>query len=112
MWYIFQISVAGGVAYAWTTLPGNSPKDFGHGLFLGAVVAWFATMLLSGIFDAINSRRIQRLQSSLLRGINRRSEKQTQYKVVVGRTVGPRPPKLVSQVGLRRSIGDRRSRST
>jgi len=51
MWYVIQIGVAIYLAYAWTTLPGNTPADFGRGLFLGGLVAWSVTALITVIRD-------------------------------------------------------------
>lgn len=109
MWYAIQIVVAGSVAYAWTTLPENSPKDFGHGLFLGGIVAWFVTATICATRDLFNRRKAN--DQSLLRGVDSRAHKQPQKKVGFSRRMRSRPPKLVSKVGLRRSVGYRRPRN-
>jgi len=51
MWYVLQAGIAIGIAYFWCTLPGNSPSEFGHGLFLGGIIAWYATALVTAIYD-------------------------------------------------------------
>lgn len=56
MWYIFQLTIIVYVGYKWTTLPNNSPENLGHGLFIGFILAWYATLLVSGLITRI--RRI------------------------------------------------------
>jgi hypothetical protein len=51
MWYLLQILIAGYIGYFWTTMPGHTPNEFGHGLFLGGLIAWFVTLLLGSILD-------------------------------------------------------------
>ena len=51
MWYILQAGIAIGVAYFWCTMPGNSFSEFGHGLFLGGILAWYITALISAFRD-------------------------------------------------------------
>lgn len=68
MWYALQILIAAPVAYLWTTLPDNSPADLGHGLFLGGILAWCATLLLSAIVNTYRNRPSKQTQ---LTGINR-----------------------------------------
>lgn len=51
MWYILQAGIAIGVAYFWCTMSGHSPNEFGHGLFLGGILAWYATALISAFRD-------------------------------------------------------------
>ncbi len=94
MWYAIQAAIALYIAYIWTTLPGNEPKDFGHGLFLGGVIAWFVTLTLCAVIDAINTRRQRRLQSSL-RVVDRRAQEKPKDKIAVSRRAGTRPPKLI-----------------
>ncbi len=52
MWYLLQTLIAGYVAYTWCTLPGNGPENFGHGLFLGALIAWVVTAVIATFYDA------------------------------------------------------------
>lgn len=47
MWYALQIGIIISVAYFWCTLQGNSPNDFGHGCFLGIILAWLITVLVT-----------------------------------------------------------------
>jgi hypothetical protein len=64
MWYALQTGLAIYVAYFWCTeVPGNSPDNFGHGLFLGGIVAWFCTLILTGLLDIC--KRIGRAARSL-----------------------------------------------
>jgi hypothetical protein len=53
MWYVFQAVTAFTLAFVWTTAPGNGPEDFGRGLFLGGLFAWWLTWVLTLLFDAI-----------------------------------------------------------
>lgn len=57
MWYIVQAGIAIGIAYFWCTMPGNSPDEFGHGLFLGGIIAWYATALVTALYDYSSSKR-------------------------------------------------------
>lgn len=65
MWYVLQIGVALYVAYFWTTMPGHTPSEFGHGLFLGVLVAWYATMVIGGLIDVIRRRVLKPAKPSL-----------------------------------------------
>lgn len=51
MWYVLQAGIAIGVAYFWCTMPGHSPNEFGHGLFLGGILAWAVTVFITGLLD-------------------------------------------------------------
>ncbi len=51
MWYIVQAGIAVGVAYFWCTMSKHSPSEFGHGLFLGGILAWYATALINAFRD-------------------------------------------------------------
>src|SRR5271154_6211406 len=85
MWYIFQISIAGYVAYFWCTMPGNSPANFGHGLFLGAILAWYATMLLSSVINRIRGGRLTQ-STRLIRPelLDRRSHEKSDKSILTG----------------------------
>lgn len=70
MWYVLQAGTAIGIAYFWCTMPGNSPAEFGHGLFLGGIIAWYATALITAFLEPNRPRRTTRVtavegQSSL-----------------------------------------------
>ena len=65
MWYVIQIVIAGYAAYSWTTVPGNSPADLGKGLFLGGLMAWWVTAVISALRDA-HRDRIRRKQAKLV----------------------------------------------
>lgn len=51
MWYVLQAGIVIGVAYFWCTMSGHSPNEFGHGLFLGSILAWYTTALISAFRD-------------------------------------------------------------
>lgn len=66
MWYTLQIAIALGIAFFWATMPGHTPQDFGHGLFLGAILAWYGTLLITGVIEALNKRSRQTRASKAL----------------------------------------------
>lgn len=51
MWYVLQTIIAVSLAYVWCGMPEHSPKDFGHGLFLGILVSWYITAICSALLD-------------------------------------------------------------
>jgi hypothetical protein len=51
VWYVLQFAIASYIGYQWATLPGNTPDNLGHGLGLGAVVAWFVTAGIVSGYD-------------------------------------------------------------
>jgi hypothetical protein len=51
MWYALQITIACSIAYYWTIMEGHSPANFGHGLFLGGLIAWYTTVVFFGLRD-------------------------------------------------------------
>jgi hypothetical protein len=61
-------------------MPGNSPCEFGHGLFLGGILAWYATALVTAFRD-LKKRAIaeDQLPAEFLAPIKRRN------KVAIGR---------------------------
>ena len=93
-WYTLQITIAFYIAYYWTTLPGHSPENFGHGLALGGIVAWYGTLLLTGILDAIRSMA-RKANASIVKLIDRRRKKHPSNQITVSRAVRPRPPNLI-----------------
>lgn len=60
MWYVFQAVLTVYFAYIWTTMPGNSPGDIGHGVWLGGFIAWFTTLTCTSIYDSIKKWRAKR----------------------------------------------------
>lgn len=95
MWFVFQITTVFGLAYVWTIAPGNSPADFGRGLFLGGLSAWWLTWVLTLLFDAI-----RRSYTKLFRrvALSRRSHQGPDQIVSSGDRVDTRPPRLISKV--------------
>ena len=89
-----QAIIALGVAFYWTTLPGNDPSNFGHGLFLGGIVAWFATAIIYATLDLFN-RRKRRIQSLPRLLVDRRSQEKPSDQIGVRRSVRPRRPTLI-----------------
>ena len=96
MWYLIQASIAGYIGYYWTTLPGNSPINFGHGLFLGILIAWFVTTIVYATLDLF-IRQIRRIQNnkSLARLSDRRGEKHPGNQVGIGSRTSSRSPRLI-----------------
>lgn len=95
MWYAFQIVSVFGLAVLWTRAPGNTPDDFGRGLFLGALCAWWLTWVLTLLFDAI--RRVYAKLFGRV-ALGRRSHQGPDQIVSSGDRVGTRPPRLISKV--------------
>lgn len=94
MWYIFQTIIAVAIAYYWTTFPENSPKDFGHGLFLGYAISWMATLVMAGVIEVITEKlRKARSLAALL--IDRRRKKHLSKQISITRSVRSRPPNLI-----------------
>lgn len=96
MWYALQIAIALWVAYFWTTLPENSPNDFGHGLYLGGIVAFFFTLSVNAITTLIRA-----LGSKLLRrfsDLRFRSHKKSDQVITVSGGSRTRPPPLITKV--------------
>lgn len=92
MWYAFQITTTLGLAFVWTTAPGNGPEDFGRGLFLGILITWWLTWVLTLLFDGIRG-----LFRSHIVPVRR--SQQSPDQLVSGRSgVGTRPPRLISKV--------------
>ena len=54
MWYIAQLIMIAYIGYTWTTMPGHTPDQLGHGLFIGAVIAWWVTAVYYALRDAIS----------------------------------------------------------
>jgi uncharacterized membrane protein len=54
MWYALQISITLLIAYVYLS-DVSEKKDVGHALFLGALVALYATWVLTLFFDLIRS---------------------------------------------------------
>jgi hypothetical protein len=94
VWYAIQAIIALGVAFYWTTLPGNDPSNFGHGLFLGGIVAWFATTIIYATLDLFN-RRKRRIQSLPRLLVDRRGQKKPSNQIGVRRSVRSRHPTLI-----------------
>lgn len=65
MWYAIQVVVIGCTAYIYLSEV-SSEKDVGHALFLGFIMAWFVTLLLTGIID-LKTRLIRSTKTTLLR---------------------------------------------
>lgn len=61
MWYVLQAGIAIGAATFWCTLPGHSPNEFGHGLFLGGILAWYATVLIDALREPSRLKRATRV---------------------------------------------------
>lgn len=64
MWYIIQAAITIYLGYIWTTMPGNSPGDIGHGIWLGGFIAWFTTLTCTSIYDSIKKWRAKRTTCS------------------------------------------------
>jgi hypothetical protein len=94
VWYVIQAIIAFGIAFYWTTLPGNNPTDFGHGLFLGGIIAWFVTSTVYATLDLF-IRHKQQSQSLPTNLINRRSHEKPSHQIRVRRRMPSRPPKLI-----------------
>lgn len=106
MWYALQISIAFGCAYFWTTMPGNTPADFGRGLYLGGIIAFMATLTITAfttLIRALVSKLLRRLQRSkvgtdvrLCRG----SHEKPDQVVPISDGSSTRTPKLISKITL------------
>lgn len=107
MWYALQTIIVGIIAYIWLSEISDQ-KDVGHALFLGVIVAFYATFILSGILNT-TLRLIRALRSMLLRGRQPalRAHEKPDKLIHVGRSGSPRPPHLISQVRLSRRTGNR-----
>ncbi len=92
MWYALQIVVACTVAYFWLSEV-STEKDVGHALFLGVIVAFYVTFILSGIFSIIGTL-IRAIRSKLLRprlGTHKKPDK----LIHVSRSGSPRSQRLI-----------------
>ena len=88
MWYIFQLAIIGYIGYKWTTLPGNSPENLGHGLVLGVILAWYATLMVSALFGLIRPKRTTPViapRAGLLAGPKAFGQSDQRQKKYVGR---------------------------
>lgn len=107
MWYALQTIIVGTIAYVWLSQISDE-KDVGHALFLGVIVAFYTTFILSGILNA-TLRLIRALRSMLLRGGQPalRTHKKPDKLIHVSRSGSPRPPRLIGQIRLGRGTRDR-----
>lgn len=108
MWYALQSAIIGYVAYIYLTEISDE-KDILHAVALGAIVAFYATFILSGILNMLR-KLIRALRSILLRSDSRpalrRHQKPDQLVHVSGaRRTGS--PRLISQVRLGRTTRNR-----
>jgi len=94
MWYVFQTVIVGGVAYAWLAHISDQ-KDVGHAIFLGVIVAFYATFILSGVLNAVRTL-IRAIRSKLL-GLRPalRAHEQPNKLIPVNRSGSTRPNRLV-----------------
>jgi hypothetical protein len=104
MWYAFQTIIAVAVAYAYLSHV-SAEQDVGHALCLGAIVALYATIILSAVLSVLR-KLIRALSAMLLRPALRGHKKPDQLVHIRG-SGSPRTPPLVPQIGLRRGTRDR-----
>lgn len=99
MWYALQLFVTLGVAYIWLSEVSDE-KDVGHAIWLGAIVALYATVIVSGVLNAVT--RLIRAVKALLLGRTRqllplRGHKKSDKLLTRGGSTGrTRPPRLIS----------------
>lgn len=82
MWYALQIAVIGGTAYIYLSEV-STEKDVLHALFLGYVVSFFVTLLITGILD-LKTRLIRSNKATLL-PLNRGGHKKPDKLISVHR---------------------------
>lgn len=98
MWYAFQITITGYVAFIYLTQISNE-KDVLHAIVLGGIVAFYATLILSGTLNTLG--KLIRSFRSMLLCCNLsalRRHKQPDKLIHVDRSGSPRPPRLISKV--------------
>jgi hypothetical protein len=108
MWYALQSAIIGYVAYIYLTEISDQ-KDVLHAVALGAIVAFYATLILSGILNTLR-KLIRALRAMLLRPRNLtalRGHKKSDQLVHVSSARRAGPPHLISQVRLGRSTRNR-----
>lgn len=99
MWYALQLVITFGTAYIWLTEISDQ-KDVGHAICLGAILAFYATVILSGILNTVS--RLIRATASLLLGRPRQlrtlgAHKESNKLVLRRNSTGhARPPRLIS----------------
>lgn len=93
MWYALQTLIVGWIAYIWLAHISDQ-KDVFHAIFLGVIVAYYATFILTGILNALGAL-IRAIRSKLLRP-SLRAHKQSGKLVDVHVSRRTRPPRLIS----------------
>ncbi len=99
MWYALQTLVIGGVAYIYLTEVSDK-KDILHAICLGTIVAFYLTVILSGVLNA-TLRLIRGARALLLRRPRLRRHEQPNKLIHVSGGGRTRPPALVRKTGLR-----------
>lgn len=108
MWYALQSIIIGYVAYIYLTEVSDQ-KDILHAIALGAIVAFYTTFILSGVLNTLR-KLIRALRSMLLRPRNLtglRGHQKPDQLIHVSRSSRTGPPRLISQVHLRRGTRNR-----
>lgn len=98
MWYALQLFITFGTAYIWLTEISDQ-KDVGHAIWLGVVLAFYATIIVSGALNAI-SRLIRAFKAMLLCGASQLStfrahKKPDQFLLSRGSGGRSRSPRLI-----------------
>lgn len=100
MWYAFQTVIIGFIAYIYLTEVSDQ-KDVFHAIFLGVIVAFYATEIVSGILR-VTLRLIRAIGATLLRrqsGLRGHEKSSDLIKVRDGSS--SRTPRLIGKVALR-----------
>lgn len=107
MWYLFQTAIIGSVAYAYLTKISDQ-KDILHAIALGTIVALYATVIVSGILNALG-KLIRAIRSMLLsRDLpTLRRHKKADKLIHVNASGSTRTPRLITKQGLDRPARDR-----
>lgn len=98
MWYALQTTVICFIAYVYLTEVSDQ-KDIFHALFLGVLVAYFVTVILSGVLNA--TRRFIRVCKTMLLGRPRLGAHEKSHKLIhVSGSRSTGTPRLVCQIRL------------
>lgn len=95
MWYALQTLIVGWIAYVYLTEVSDQ-KDIFHALFIGVIVAFYATFILTGILNTTRAL-IRAIRSKLLRP-SLRAHKKPDKLVHVSGSRRSRPPRLISKI--------------